>query len=221
LDWGILFFGLIGGLIISILANVVVYARGRRKRKPEVPSRSRVLGRILAVVGGFIAPIAIILPWAIDRHTPPPPITIDLGGVDFVGAYGPITAYGFGPLNVLATYGIPIYGFGLFWLTWFAIPRKVAAILGVVWGTLALWIWIGALAVIADYAVSVAPNGEQVTFAYGFYLNVLGSALLIIGSALGILSPPIASIINKWLGGAPQEMIADESEGLGSGENRC
>ena len=85
------------------------------------------------------------------------------------GAYG-MTANGIG--------GILVYVFGLLWLPFRPVSRKVHAILGVGWGSLALLLGLQAIAFFAALGV---------TLEYGVYVSILGSVLLIVGSTLAFM----------------------------------
>ena len=62
---GWIFYALVSVLIVSILVNLVAYARVLRERGAERMG----LGRLLAVVGGIITLIAVtLLPW--ESYTP-------------------------------------------------------------------------------------------------------------------------------------------------------
>src|SRR5437016_5729535 len=102
-----LFYLLVFAVILSILVNLVVYLRRPEERRWEKTG----LGRILAVLGGFIVLITATLPWEGWRGPAGVGYSIDPG----VKANG--------------TIGILDYLFGLFWLTFFAVPKKVNAIL--------------------------------------------------------------------------------------------
>ncbi len=163
-DWlnspqGILFYVFLGGLIISILANLVVYVLGGREREWEESSRGRILGRFLAVTGGFIVLVATLLPW------------VGYGGsaVSYSVRHGVVA-------NGVA--GVLVYMFGFLWLTWFAIPRKLCATLGFAWGGVALLLTLNTIAWIA----SLSMSGFYIES--GAYVSIVGSLILIGGSAL-------------------------------------
>src|SRR3989442_1374804 len=117
---------LVFAVTVSILANLVVFRRRRRKLGRVETS----LGKILAAVGGFITLVATALPWATVTYS------------DIPGSYVFLGVAFFGYSSII------VYLFGLAWLTFFALPRKVYAILGLGWGSLALL-----LALLADAGV--------------------------------------------------------------------
>ncbi len=148
--------------IAVVFVNVIVYVRGRRERKDVEISPGRILGRVLAVLGGLITLIGLFMPWeSIDASLPE--------------YYNP-TFPGDGAWLVLV--------FGLLWFTFFAVPKESAAILGFVWGSLALVLTVQALKGIADLAV---VNGGAVYVGYGLYVSILGSCILIVGSVLAFV----------------------------------
>jgi len=147
---GGLFYLLVFVLILSILVNFVAFARRLRER-----SGMKIgLGRILAVLGGCTVLIAAVaVPWA-------------PGAISF---------------NVLDGFALDmaiVYVVGLLWLTLFAIPKRVAAILGFLWG-------------IAAFVLSLQPFGIAATYGmtieYGVYASILGSLVLMVGSVLAYL----------------------------------
>lgn len=153
---GWLFYLLLFVLVLSILVNLVVFARRLQDRRGVETG----LGRTLAVAGGSIVLVATFLPW--------------------VGYGGSAVSYSV-PHGVVANgiTGVLVYAFGLVWLTLFAIPKKVAAILGFLWGGLALVltlmtsVWIASL---GDFYIE-----------YGVYVSMLGSIILVVGSAFAYL----------------------------------
>jgi hypothetical protein len=162
---GWLFWVLVLGLILSILVNLVVYARKLR----EGSTAEIGLGRILAVVGGFIALMAQVMPW--ESSLSPGPPCINCGYV----AIG---------LNFGGLAGFMVSMSGLLWLVFFAIPKKVSATWGFIWGGLALLFALLALErIAADAATNVWPTNAE----YGIYVSIVGSIALVIGSALAFL----------------------------------
>src|SRR2546428_11272513 len=103
---------------LSILVNLVFFRRRRRKGVRVEPS----LRRMVAVLGGFIVLLATLLPWATYSYYD--------AGISGSYVYLGVAFFGFSSLIV--------YLFGLFWLTFFALPRKLHAILGFGWGGVAL-----------------------------------------------------------------------------------
>src|SRR5881628_1730403 len=107
----------VGFLIIPALVNLVVYVRGVRKLE-RAESPGRILGRFLAVVGGLITFVGVSLP---------------LGSVHFLGPSLTDTS-----LRFPGDGGWIVLVFGSLWLAFFPVPKKVAAIWGIVWGILAV-----------------------------------------------------------------------------------
>ncbi len=161
---GWIFYALVAVFIVSILVNLVAYARVLRERGAERMG----LGRRLAVLGGAITLIAlIILPWESYTSSSCP----DCGGS--------LNGFGFEP-GLLA---ISVFVVGLLWFTFFGIPKKVGAVLGFAWGGPALLIPILALVRIsADVATS--STSDMYSIEYGVYVAIAGPIVLIVGSAL-------------------------------------
>src|SRR2546426_3308760 len=149
---------------LSILVNLVFFRRRRRKGVRVETS----LRRMVAVLGGFIVLLATLLPWATYSYYDE--------GISGSYVYLGMAFFGFSSLIV--------YLFGLFWLTFFALPRKLHAILGFGWGGLALLLTFLAIR-------GVLPGGPvaglAVTFETGVYVSMLGSLILVVGSALAYL----------------------------------
>jgi len=165
---GWIFYALVSVFIVSILVNLVAYARVLRERGAERMG----LGRLLAVVGGIITLIAVtLLPW--ESYTP-------FSCPDCGGSWA-----GFGIEPSLPA--ISALVIGLLWFTFFGIPKKVAAMLGFAWGGLALLVAILALARISADAAASNPSGVY-TIEYGVYVAIAGPIVLIVGSALAYVS---------------------------------
>src|SRR5438128_5943615 len=118
-------------VVILLLLGVtlsIYLSRRRFSRSRDEESEARTgLRRKLAIVGALFALIGAVLPWT-------------------SGAYG-MTANGIG--------GILVYVFGLLWLPFRPVSRKVHAILGVGWGSLALLLALQAIAFFAALGVTV------------------------------------------------------------------
>ena len=153
----------LGFLIIPTLANLVIYALGLRKRD-WADSPGRILGRSMAVLGGLITLFGVSLP---------------LGSVHFAN-----------PALADASPRLPYDGgwivlvFGFLWFAFFAVPKRVAAIWGLIWGGLALVFILVTLQGLADL---VARSAGALHVDYGVYVTLLGSLLLILGSALAYI----------------------------------
>ena len=163
---GWLFYALIVVLFVwtvFIMSNVRSFVRTRRAREEVIPSPARLVGRILAAIGGLITLIGLFLPWErVDwLHLP----VFD----PYLDARFPGTG------------GLLVLGLGLVWFTFFAIPRKVAALLGLAWGGIAFLLAMVALVGIGDLA---ARNGGAVYVDNGLYVSMLGSLMLTSGSAV-------------------------------------
>jgi len=162
------FWALIFLLTLSILINLWFYwerwshLHSLKERDRERYGLRSDVGRVLAVLGGVTTLIAQILPWVGFRPTSACP------GCGGYGASGLIYEGG----------AIILPLFGLFWLTFFAVPRKVAAILGVIWGAPAFLLSVGALAIIPGPATYVE---------YGAYMSIVGSLALIGGSGFAFM----------------------------------
>ncbi|HYS99634.1 MAG TPA: hypothetical protein VEO20_03120 [Thermoplasmata archaeon] len=144
-----LFWIFVLGVVISILANLIVYYRRVEGRGPVDIG----LGRLFAFAGGFITLISTLLPW-------------------FTGVVG---------LAVFPIYVVVLDVFGVLWLTWIAIPKKVAAILGIFWGGVTLLLIVLALAGVA----SIVGGGASPE--YGLFVGITGSIVLFAGSVLAYL----------------------------------
>ncbi len=160
--------------IAVIFVNLIVYVRARLERNRAEVSRGRILGRVMAVVGGLITLIGILMPW----------VRVDAGIPSYYRLWFP------GDVAWL------VFVLGLLWFAFFAVPKEVAAILGAFWGSLALVLTILALKRISDLA---AVDGG-VYVEYGLGVSMLGSFVLIVGSVLAFVkanqtkrSEPISS----------------------------
>ena len=157
-------------LIIPMLANLVIYARSLRKRE-WAESPGRILGRSMAVVGGLINLFGVTAP---------------LGSVHFVNPmladYSPTLPHDGGWIVLV---------FGLLWFAFFAVPKKVAAIWGLVWGGLSL---VFILVTIQGLADIVSREAGALYLSYGVYVTILGSLLLIVGSTLAYLKVGLTSL---------------------------
>lgn len=123
-------------------------------------------GWITGILGGLITIVGTVLPWAtISGGSLTTPLTIP------------------GTLTIL---GIAVLVFGVLGLVCVAIPKKITAILGIVWGVLALLVGLLTLAGLAAAAAVAAGSGTGyvVTTQYGAYLALIGALILIVGSAL-------------------------------------
>jgi len=164
---GWIFYALVSVFIVSILANLVAYARVLRERGAE-----RVgLGRLLAIVGGVITLVALtLLPW--ESYTP----------LSCPECGGSLNGFGVEPFLP----AISVLVVGLMWFTFFGIPKRVAAVLGLAWGSLALPVAILTFARISADAAASSPPGVY-TIEYGVYVAIVGPIVLIIGSALAYI----------------------------------
>jgi len=160
----------VGFLIIPALVNLVVYVRGVRKLE-RAESPGRILGRFLAVVGGLITFVGVSLP---------------LGSVHFLGPSLTDTS-----LRFPGDGGWIVLVFGLLWFAFFAVPKKVAAIWGLVWGGLSL---VFILVTIQGLADIVSREAGALYLSYGVYVTILGSLLLIVGSTLAYLKVGLTSL---------------------------
>ena len=160
---GWIFYLLLFVLILSILVNLVAFSR-RQKEPDELRTGPE---RTMAVVGGFITLVAQLLPW--ESWVSP-------AGV----SSGSLTLGGLGFEQGLA--GASVSVIGLVWLTCFAIPKEVAAILGLLWGGPALMLTLLTLNGMA--ATAAAPNQWIYYIEYGVFASIFGSLLLIAGSVL-------------------------------------
>ena len=108
---GWIFYALLSAFIVSILSNLVAYARRLRERGVERMG----LGRLLAIMGGVVTLIALtILPWESYTSLSCP----DCGGFWPGLALEP---------SLLA---IAVLVVGLLWFTFFGLGKKLAATLG-------------------------------------------------------------------------------------------
>ncbi len=124
-------------------------------------------GWILGILGGVITIMGTVLPWA----------TVSGGSLTTPLTFSGITV-GFGGILVLL--------FGLLGLICVAIPKKVTAILGIVMGIIALlWAVLTLIGLAAIAAVAAGSGtGVAVTTEYGAYLALVGTLVLIVGSAI-------------------------------------
>lgn len=155
------FFVLLFLFILSIFVNIIFYVHSLRERD-WASSPGRKVGRVLAVLGGLMVLIGLYMPW---------------GRVDFVDpAFGNVN---YSPLD---WGGIWIFvAFGVLWFIFFAVPRKVAALWGFVWGCLAL---INVVVAVAGLEYLVTRQAGSVFLDPGVYVNVSGSVFLIVGSVV-------------------------------------
>jgi len=143
---GWIFYVLVLVLILSILVNLVVFMRRIQKHGWGRDAVWSDVWRMMAIAGGFITLLSVFLPGGLFSFS-------SSSSVTFAGLF-------------LA------YLFGLFWLTFFAVPRKVTAIMGVIWGSCALVL------------ISLqAPMNAAESARVGAYVSILGSVGLIVGSA--------------------------------------
>ena len=165
-----IFYLLLFVLILSILVNLVAFSR-RHKEPDELRTGPE---RTMAVVGGFITLVAQLLPW--ERWVSPAGYA----------SSGSLTVGGLGFEQGLAGASVSIIG--LVWLTCFAIPKEVSAILGLLWGGPALILTLLTLNTMA--ATATAPNEWIYSIEYGVYASIFGSLLLITGSVLAYTKMP-------------------------------
>jgi uncharacterized YccA/Bax inhibitor family protein len=105
------------------------------------------LGRMLSMVGAFLALIGATLPWTSESYG------VIATGLD----------------------GLFVYVFGLFWFVSFPVPRKIHAILGAGWGVSALMLGLLAIAFFVGLGVTL-EYGVYVSILGSIFL-ILGSAL--------------------------------------------
>ncbi|HYM39035.1 MAG TPA: hypothetical protein VEY12_02670 [Thermoplasmata archaeon] len=143
-------------------------------------------GWILGIVGGLITIVGAVLPWA----------TVSGGSLA-----APLTFSG----ATVGLGGIAVLLFGVLGLICVAIPNRITAILGLVWGILALLLALLTLVGLAAIAALAAGSGTGVTVTtqYGAYLALVGTLVLIVGSAIAyteakkaaappMMPPPVA-----------------------------
>src|SRR2546425_12977 len=136
---------------ISALAFAVLYRRRRRARLNRNNVRIR-LGRILGIVGGFVALVGVFLPWA----------TV-------------------GTQEVTGGDSIAVFALGILGLEFVAIPTRGTATMGVVWGIIALLATLVNIPALGSLGITYGSG--QVAFDFGFYVTILGSLVLIVGSS--------------------------------------
>ncbi|HYS99199.1 MAG TPA: hypothetical protein VEO20_00880 [Thermoplasmata archaeon] len=161
------FYLVVFAFILSIFVSIIFYAHlnsyaSTLQDRKWADSPTRIVGRVLAILGGLAVLVGLFLPW---------------GSVDFVDPA--LADFNYDPFNWSGTW--IFLAFGLLWFIFFAVPRKVAAVWGFVWGCLALLNT--AVAVEGLYYV-VARNTGGVYLGSGVYVSILGSTMLIVGSAL-------------------------------------
>ncbi len=123
------------------------------------------LGMVLGIVGGLLTLIGAVLPWA----------TVSGGTLTSPMVF---TGYGIGYGGIL------VLVFGVLGLICVAIPKKVTAILALIWGILALLFAVLSVVGLAAIAQTVGGSGVSVTTEYGVYVSLVFSLVLIVGSAL-------------------------------------
>jgi len=123
------------------------------------------LGMVLGIVGGLLTLIGAVLPWA----------TVSGGTLTSPMVF---TGYGIGYGGIL------VLVFGVLGLICVAIPKKVTAILALIWGILALLFAVLSVVGLAAIAQTVGGSGVSVTTEYGVYVSLVFSLVLIIGAAL-------------------------------------
>jgi len=161
---GWIFYALLSAFIVSILSNLVAYARRLRERGVERMG----LGRLLAIMGGVVTLIALtILPWESYTSLSCP----DCGGFWPGLAFEP---------SLLT---IAVLVVGLLWFTFFGLGKKLAATLGFGWGGLVLLFAVLALVHVSVDVATSNPSGVYY-IEYGVYAAIAGPIFLIVGSVL-------------------------------------
>ncbi len=143
-------------------------------------------GWTLGIIGGLLAIVGTLLPWA----------TVAGGSLAAPETFSGVSVGLFGILFLIL---------GLLGLIFVAIPNRITAILGLVWGVLALLIGLLTLLGLAALAAAAAGTGTGVTVTteYGVYVAMVGALLLIVGSGLAygearraaappMMAPPMA-----------------------------
>ncbi len=174
--------------IAGIVANLNIYLRGSEGSEQGEETLPTILGWILAVAGGFSILASAVLPWetSVSSTRECPCVSIFNDGLRMNG-WG----------------GVFVYSVGFLWLLFFAIPEKTSAVWGLFWGGFAFLFSPLAFARIADDGAMSAGEapGWQIIADSGVYVNLVGSAMLILGSALvlyvevrkALISPAVES----------------------------
>ena len=136
------------------------------------------MGQIIGIVGGLLLIIGVFLPWASWQS----------GGLNYdVSGFATII------------FGIPLLIFGIIGLIMCVLGGKGPGIVGIVFGVLALLVSLGGMAVVnmlaqwSGYTVGIVT----ITTGFGAYICIIGSILLIVGSAMVLsmkkaVAPPMA-----------------------------
>ncbi|MFQ5910262.1 MAG: hypothetical protein ACE5IJ_06015 [Thermoplasmata archaeon] len=143
-----------------------------------------MVGRIVGIIGGLLTFVGALLPWATVESALISPQT-----QTFMGA-----ATGIGGILVLI--------FGIIGLILVATGKRGPAIGGIILGVLALIFALLAWVGLAAWAEVFGGLGSTLTTEYGIYISLVGSIILIIGSALAMgeakkaevpMAPPMAA----------------------------
>lgn len=124
-------------------------------------------GNLIGLVGGLLVVIGVILPWASFEELGVP---VSVSGID------------------AWIIGVPLLIFGVIGLVMDLIGGKGPGIVGIVMGVLALLMALAGM-VIINWIVQLAGwsgTGITVSTGFGTYICIIGSLLLIAGSAMVI-----------------------------------
>ncbi len=163
---------LLGLAILSIAVNVALQWRGSRRSRAASVQDLGDLGEVLAVIGGFIALVAALLPWENTAATSLVCPCLSFFA-DLFGMYGVV--------------GAVVWGAGLLWLVSFAIPARASIIWGLAWAGSALLLSLVALARIVDDAARFNIGGWRIVPDLGVYAALAGSSILLFGNSFLLL----------------------------------
>ena len=132
------------------------------------------IGKILGLVGGILAIVGVVLPWATASGTVMGmTISMSASGLDAAKSGGEWVAY---------VYGTAI--FGVLGLIFVLISKKSTTMLAFVFGLLALILSGVALVRITQLIGGLSAPGVSVGAGIGLYICVVGGLLLLIGCLL-------------------------------------
>jgi len=152
---------------VAAIVLVVVLHRSRMRGELDLKRKRISVGKILGIIGGLIILVSVFLPWA----------ALSQSGLS-AGTIDPFVA-------TLGFVGVFVLLFGIIGLEYVAIPTRGTALTGAVFGTIAFLL---TLAVLGG-----SPSGYQISPAIGMYLSLIGSLILVGGSAFAYMEMKKAS----------------------------
>lgn len=124
-------------------------------------------GNLIGIVGGLLVIIGVVLPWASFENLGVP---VNVSGID------------------AWIIGLPLLIFGVIGLVMTILGGKGPGIVGIVMGVLALLMALAGMAIVTWIVTLAGWSGTGITVSTGFgtYICIIGSILLIVGSAMVI-----------------------------------